>query len=190
MVSLSSSAGTDSAEGVPELASCELIPWYALRVRANQERTVQRHLQAMRCEEFLPTYQSRKQWSDRIKTTERPLFPGYLFARVEDVPAVLSVNGVCGLLGGNLSPAILSPSEIESVQLVVKSLLPIEPAILPPFAFAPGEKITVREGALRGCTGIVQRHSRGTRLIVSIEMLQRGVAVEIEAGILDKVTVQ
>ncbi len=189
MVDLASAIGTDSAEGLLSASSSEL-PWFALRTRSNHEKTVQRHLQDLHVAEFLPTYQSRKQWSDRIKTIERPLFPGYLFAQVEDIPGVLKVSGVCGLLGGNLRPAVISPVEIESVRLVMESLLPIEPVILPPDAFLCGDKVIVREGALRGCQGVVQRHSRSTRLIITIEMLRRGVAVEIEAGVLDKCAAQ
>lgn len=181
---------TDGAEGVParEAHAACLLPWYALRVRSNHERTVQSDLRERCIEEFLPSYQSVKKWSDRTKITERPLFPGYIFARFLDVPTVLSVNGVCGVLGGNLTPATISAAEIESVKLVVSSLLPVQPIELLPSAFAAGDRVTINEGALRGCTGFVQRHAKGTRLIVTIEMLHRGVAVEIEAGVLAKVS--
>lgn len=176
---------TDGAEGVSSLISFG-VPWYALRVRSNHERTVQTNLQERGIEEFLPTQKLVKQWSDRTKITERPLFPGYIFARFFDVTSVLRVNGVVGVLGGNLSPAVIPAHEIQSVQLLVQSLLPVEPVILPPSAFSTGETVAIETGPLRGCAGIVQRHSKGTRLIVTVEILRRGVAVEIEAGALAK----
>lgn len=157
-----------------------LDAWYALRVRSNHERTVARYLDYGGIDAFLPTYSVESRWSDRTKTLDRCLFPGYVFARLADPAIALETAGVCGILGG-LRPSVIPDSEIENVRIVCASLLPMSPA-----DFHPGDVVTVRYGALKDVTGIVQRHAKGVRLVVAIEMMGRGVAVELDAAMLAK----
>ena len=167
---------TDDAVGVCSL----LAPWRALRVRSNAERSVQSALLRNSIEQFLPVSSSERLWSDRKRIIERPIFPGYIFARLSDIAPVLSIAGVCGVLGGNLTPAVVPDSDIENIKLVIASLVPLTPA-----DFVAGDRVTVRNGALKGVSGVVVRHSRGLRLVVNVDMLGRAIAVEIDAAALE-----
>src|ERR1700694_5246805 len=77
------------------------LQWFALRVRSNFERPVSDLLQAKGVEEFLPTYRSRRIWSDRIRHLDLPLFPGYVFCKipVEARGLVLATTGVVNIVG-------------------------------------------------------------------------------------------
>jgi transcriptional antiterminator RfaH len=160
-----------------------LPPWHVLRVRSNSERAVQTGLRTHQIITFLPSYSETVRWSDRVKVTDRLLFPGYLFARLTaaDIPAVLAVAGVVSVLDTNLRPTPVSDEQIENVQRVLSSLLPVEPA-----AFAVGETITIKQGALKGVSGVVRMHSKGARLVVNIDLLGRSVSVELDASAIAK----
>lgn len=158
-------------------------PWHAIRLRHNHERTVQTALRAHPLETFLPSYSETVRWSDRVKVTDRLLFPGYLFARLTaaDIPAVLAIAGVVGVLDTNLRPTPVADEQIANVQRILSSLLPVEPA-----AFAVGETITIKQGALKGVSGVVQTHSKGARLVVNIDLLGRSLSVELDAAAIAK----
>jgi transcription antitermination factor NusG len=154
-----------------------------LRVRSRAEKAVARYLGYQGVESFLPRYTDKSYWSDRTKQVERLLFPGYIFVRCVEVASVLEVAGVVGVLGGNLTPAVIPESEIDSVRLVIASMRPLLPA-----DFTPGEKVTITRGSLKGASGVVERAKNALRLVVNVEMLGRGVAVEISAECLSKIT--
>jgi transcription termination/antitermination protein NusG len=177
-------AGTDAACGVfagVQVAGGE--GWYALRVRPNFERTVQHALATHAILSFLPSYSEQVRWSDRTKTVERLLYPGYLFVRCEPaaLPQVLSLSGVLGVLDTNVKPTIIPSSEIENVKRVLESPLSVMPA-----APAVGERVTVTRGPLEGASGVVVREGRKATLVVSISMMGRGVAVEVNPRDLEK----
>src|SRR5438552_18138361 len=103
--------------------------WYALQVRPRFEKVVAAHLKSKGYEEYLPLYTSRRRWSDRVKTIELPLFPGYIFCRfdVQNRLPVLIVPGVTSIVGIGKVPAALAETEISSIQEVVTSGLQCEP---------------------------------------------------------------
>ena len=148
-------------------------------MRCNHEKTVWAGLRLRLIKVFLPLYSVTSQWSDRAKTIEVPLFPGYLFVRLAEagLAAALDVAGVLGVLDSKLWPVEIPDSEIENIRRVLASLLPFSPADL-----VPGDSVTVRSGPLRGVAGVVVRRAGGVRLIVSIELLNRAVAVEIDGA--------
>lgn len=174
MTEISLSNVTNGACGVPPGAS-----WWALRVASNRERSVQAALSRAGLGSFLPAYQARVEWSDRTKTVERLLFPGYIFASLElvELPAALHLGGVVSVLPSNLRPAAVTETEIENVRLALLSSLPVEPAPI-----AVGECVTVKRGPLRGVSGIVTKTATGFRLVVNVEMLGRALAVKLDAG--------
>lgn len=170
---------TDGACGVPILAF-----WYALRTLSNRERSVLSALGRVGLEGFLPTYSERVKWSDREKTVERVLFPGYVFARLDpfaDLPAALELSGVVSVLPSNLRPAVISENEIENVRLAISSMLPLKPS-----AVAIGDKVVVKHGPLRGASGVVVRQADGVKLVINVEMLGRALAVKLDAADLSK----
>lgn len=157
------------------------FPWFAVQVRARHESGVADHLRGKGYEWFLPLYKCRKRWSDRVKIVDSPLFPGYLFCRFDPqnrLP-VLKTPGVIRIVGSNGSPAPVDETEVNAIQAVVASGLPSEPW---PF-FAVGDRIRIESGPLRELEGIVVKHKGDHRLVLSVALLQRSVAVEIDSAL-------
>jgi transcription antitermination factor NusG len=154
-------------------------PWYAVAVRSNFERIAAESLRQKDYEIFLPSYLSKRRWSDRTKVVETALFPGYLFCRMDlqqRVP-LLNTPGVVSIVGIGKCAAPVQNSEIAALQRIVASGLPVAPA---PFLKA-GQFVYINNGPLAGLEGIVVTAKNSSRLVVSVEMLQRSVTVEIES---------
>jgi transcription antitermination factor NusG len=152
--------------------------WYALRVRSNHETVVQSGLRSRGFEEFLPVYRAKARWSDRVKVTQRPLFPGYVFARFDPsnrLP-VLMLPGFVHIVGFGNGPEPVDEKELHAIRRFVDSGLPITPW---PY-LREGEMVVVQYGALSGLEGIVLRAADSLRLVVSLNLLQRSVAVELD----------
>jgi len=127
---------------------------------------------------FAPLYKSRKQWSDRIKVVETPLFPGYLFCRLDlqNRLPVLITPGVTQIVGYGRVPAEVDEAEIASLQTMIASGLPSRPW---PFLQA-GDLVEIEQGPLRGLRGILLEMRGTNRMVLSISLLKRSVAVEID----------
>ena len=154
--------------------------WYAVRVRSNFERTVSTFLAQKAVEHFLPTYRSRRIWADRIKTLDMPLFPGYVFCRipVEERNRVLTTSGVVDLVGAGRHAIPIADTEIEAIRALVHSQVAAEPW---PF-LKIGQMVQVRRGPLAGLEGILIKTKNSHRLIVSVTLLERSVAAEIDSA--------
>ena|SRR5690242_15681122 len=152
--------------------------WFALRVKSNFERTAAFHLIQRGYKNFLPTYTVRTNWSDRVKTVEKPLFPGYVFCAfdpsrrlpVMTTPGVLHVVGI----GKDLLP--VDESELKAVWTTLQSGLLIHPW---PY-LRVGETVAIERGPLAGVEGFVVQLKGNFRLVVSITLLQRSISAEIE----------
>lgn len=154
------------------------LPWYGLRVRSKHERIAWTVLKGKGYDPFLPSYKVRRRWSDRIKETELPLFPGYVFCRMHaaDRLPVLTSTGVVGIVGIGKIPAPIEEREIEAVRAVIQSGLPAQPW---PF-FQPGDTVEVKDGPLRGVQGVVENVKDRKRLVLSVILLQRSISVELD----------
>src|SRR5215813_3340446 len=151
--------------------------WYALHVKPSFEKFVTTQLEQKGYETLLPTYVSKRQWSDRVKTLSLPMFPGYLFCRFDlhsRFPIVVT-PGVMTILGSGRVPSPVEESEIASIRHVMASGAHAEPCAY----IAVGEMVRVESGALEGLTGIVIRTKSSDRLVVSVSLLQRSVSVEL-----------
>src|ERR1700722_4706248 len=156
------------------------LPWFALQVRARQEAGVGEQLKGQGYERFLPFYKVRKRWSDRIKEMEAPLFPGYLFCRFNphDRLPILKTPGVIQIVGFNNIPAAVDEDEIFSIQRLVASGVQHHPC---PF-LAVGDRVRISAGPLLGLEGILSSVKGNHRLVLSVSLLQRSVAVEIDSA--------
>lgn len=156
------------------------LPWFALQVRTGHEKSVVERLKSKCQRYFLPLYKSRRRWSDRIKEIEMPLFPGYLFCGVDVTNRlpILTTPGVIRIVGIGGVPQPLEESEVAAIQSLVRSELPSQPW---PF-LEIGERVRIEHGPLRGIEGILLDFRGRHRLVVSVTVLQRSVAVEIDGA--------
>jgi transcription antitermination factor NusG len=131
-------------------------------------------------EHFLPVYESVRRWKDRRVKLQMPLFPGYVFVRLElkERLRVLQIPGLAKLVGFNGTPTVLPDEEVERLQKGLSSGVRVEPH---PF-LTVGRRVRVKAGPLAGLQGILVRRKKQTRFVVSVELIQRSVAVEIDEG--------
>jgi transcription antitermination factor NusG len=156
---------------LPDGAVC---PWFALYVKPRHEKNVACILRGNGYDEFVPLYNRRTP----SRTTELPLFPSYVFCRFDEnrrLP-VLQVPGVFSIveLGGR--PARVAEDEITALKRVIAAGIAREPWM----ALTAGDKVRIAAGPLQGIEGVVVAHKNSTRLIVSVDLLKRSVAVELD----------
>ena len=159
--------------------SLDRYPWFALQVRTRHESGVADHLQGKGYEWFLPLHKARRRWSDRIKELDSPLFPGYLFCRFNphDRLPILKTPGVTQIVGYNHVPVPVDEREIEAIRTLVALGVPNFPCSY----LEIGSQVRIEAGALRGMEGILVDIKGKRRLVLSITLLQRSVAVEIDS---------
>jgi transcription antitermination factor NusG len=159
--------------------------WFALEVKPRFDKAVAQALEMKGYDTLLPLYKKHHRYGARSKTSELPLFPGYVCCRF-DVHArlpILSTPGVIQVLGAGNTPIPLSDLEVNSLQTAMKARLPTEPY---PFV-AAGKRVRIQGGALDGVEGIVISCKPHLRLALSITLLQRSVLLEIDR---DQVSVE
>jgi len=161
-----------------ELPESRKPAWYALQVWSRKESNVSAHLQGLGYECFLPTYKARRQWSDRVKELEQPLFPGYLFSRFDfqNRRQLVMAPGMIQIVGNGKTPLPVADDEIEKLQIAVAS----EHARQPWPYIQVGEQVRVNHGSLRGVEGILINMKGSHRVVLSVSLLQRSVAVEVD----------
>jgi transcription antitermination factor NusG len=153
-------------------------PWYAIRARTSTEKTATELLQFKGYECFLPLRRSRRRWSDRVKEVEEPLFPGYFFCRFDlfNRLPILKTPGVFQIVGMGKTPIPVADDEIAALQRVGKNGLATQPW---PFLEA-GQIARIEYGPLRGLAGIIVNIKSESKLVLSIGLLHRSVAIEID----------
>jgi transcription antitermination factor NusG len=160
-----------------ESAASICTAWYAVYTRHQHEKAVAQGLAGKQFDTFLPLYTSVRRWKDRSVRLWLPLFPGYVFLRgdLERRLPILTTPGVHFVvcLGGQ--PAPIPATEIDAVRRAVESTFQVEPY---PFLRC-GDRVRVTSGALEGIEGIVVRKKNSCRLVLSVELLEKSVAVEV-----------
>ena len=154
--------------------------WYALQVRSRKENYVASQISGKGFEYLLPTYKSFRQWSDRKKELEQPLFPGYLFCRFDfqDRRPLITIPGVLQILGNGRVGIPVSDDEISALRLAVSSGMPKQPW---PY-LQVGQRVCVNYGTLAGLEGILVNVKGNHRVVLSVTLLQRSVAMEVETS--------
>jgi transcription antitermination factor NusG len=153
-------------------------PWYALQVRTTVEFRTKLLLERKGYEVFVPAYLDFRRYSDRIKKVEAPLFPGYVFCRLDVVRRVpvLRTPGVVAITGAGGVPEPVGESEIEIIRTAVSSGASVQPW---PYLRA-GNRVKIEFGPMAGIEGILVRSSGIDRLVLTVDLLQRSIAVEID----------
>jgi transcription antitermination factor NusG len=152
--------------------------WYAVYTSANHEKRVAVQLGVRQVEYFLPTYESVRRWKDRRVTLKYPLFPGYVFVRLAllDRLSVLQVPGVVRLVGFNGTPCPLPDNEIDVLRQGLSGTISARPC---PY-WQRGRRVVVKAGPLKGLQGILVRKKSHGRLVISLDLIQRSVAVDLD----------
>ena len=157
----------------------EALAWFAVQTRPRHEKKVSAELQEKGVSAFLPLISSKRQWSDRSRVVELPLFPQYVFVRIAQTlhtrVSVLRTNGVTNFVGTRGIGVAIPDEQIERVQTVVTRGIPATP-----HAFLNvGKRIRIRGGALDGLQGILTAVNGDQTLVVSVELIQRSIAIRI-----------
>jgi transcription antitermination factor NusG len=161
-------------------STCVTSSWYAAYTFAHHEKHVARQLDEKSINCFLPLYRSLRRWRDRKKELDLPLFPGYVFVHIrpEERLRVLQTSSVVRFVSFGGHPARLEDAEVVGLRNGVANGMKVEPC---PF-LKVGQKVRVKHGPLSGVEGILVRKKDHLRLVLSIELLMRSVAVEIQAA--------
>jgi transcription antitermination factor NusG len=156
-------------------------PWFAIRVKSNHEKAVCSYLAVKGFEVFLPVCRTRNRWADRFKLVETPLFGGYVFVRLDRTRphAVLSTPGVLQIVGSGRNPEPVLEGEILAIRRAVDANCQLRECDF----FTKGQRATVISGALAGLEGTVVDLKQKSRLVLSISLLQRSVALEIDESV-------
>jgi len=153
--------------------------WFAVRTRPRFEKKVAHELQEKGIESFLPLHSVRHQWSDRKQTVSLPLFPGYGFVRITPDQStrirVLRANGVIGFVGASHIGTPIPDYEIEAIRELIKQKIPLG---LHPY-IRVGQTVRIVGGSLDGIQGILTKVNGDQSLIISVELIQRSVAMRV-----------
>lgn len=154
--------------------------WYAVHTRARHEKIVEQRLQEHGLTTFLPLMTEVHRWSDRKKTVEVPLFSCYVFAKIAATNLerlrVLRVEGVLSLVGSRAEGTPIPDEEIDSVRILMEDRLPWSSHSF----LKIGQRVRIRSGALNGMEGILVSRNGARTLVISVEAIQRSLAVRIE----------
>ncbi len=159
--------------------------WYALSTRHQHEKSVAFALSNKSYEVYLPLYRSVRRWQDRAKQLWLPLFPCYVFIRegMDRQLQILTTPGIIHIVGWGGHPAIVPQSQLDAVKQIIESCLNVE---IHPY-LQSGDRVRVKTGPLMGMEGILTRKKGLARLVVSMEMLGRSAAVEIDVSNVERI---
>jgi len=172
-------SGTIAAEAVDALPTSQNgANWYALYTAPRHEKRVAEQIRQRSFSCFLPLYRSVRRWKDRRKQLDLVLFPSYVFVRMglENKLKVLQLPGVVRLVSFNGQPAALPADEIEALQSRLSTTANVEPH---PY-LRRGRRVRVRSGPMQGLEGIVVRRKDCCRVVFSVDLIMRSVAVEVD----------
>lgn len=158
----------------------ELSAWYAVWTYSRHEKKVSTELLHRGVETFLPLSREIHRWSDRRKSVEVPLFPGYVFVRIADSPgmraSVLRVGGVANFVGTHNRGTAIPDSQIEDIRQLLAGKVPVTPHEF----LNVGQKVRIRGGVLDGIQGILTAQDGNRRLVISIETIQRSISMTLQ----------
>jgi transcription antitermination factor NusG len=158
--------------------------WFAAYTCSNHERRAASHFKMRAVDHFLPVYRSERHWKDRKVRLDLPLFPGYIFVRLaaDARLRVLEVPGVVRLVGFNGQPYPLPESEIESLRRGVLN----DARIVPHLYLQAGSRVRIVGGPLEGTEGILVRRKNVHRVVLSLDLIARSVAVEVDLANIER----
>ena len=160
------------------------LKWIAVRSKPRSEKIVSIELSKKNIESFLPVVKKRQQWSDRKKWVEFPLFPSYVFAKIElkDSIYILNTHGVSTIVKFGDRVITIDDKVVNSIKLALKGEYHLHPMKY----FTIGDRVSVIDGPMKGAIGIVEtKHKNENRLVIKIEALQQAITVHINSEYLE-----
>jgi transcription antitermination factor NusG len=163
---------------VPSVSEDPPRSWYAVYTRHQHEKNAADLLARKDFEVFLPVYSSTRRWKDRKKNILLPLFPGYVFIRtnLSRKTEILTTPSVLWMVESGKQAAAIPDAEIEAVRRLTANPERVEPH---PF-LKVGQRVRIHVGPLAGIEGILTRVKSRYRVVLSLELLQKAVAVEVD----------
>jgi len=157
--------------------------WFAVATQPRHEKVVNQQLQSGAVEAFLPLIRTVSRWKDRRAMIDRPIFPGYVFTRIDlqERSKLYKIPGIVRIVSFNGKPAPIDDWEIEGVRLCLTRGKSPAPHPFP----AMGDRVRVVSGALEGLKGVVIRNKNHCRIIVSVHLIHQSVSVEIDAELVE-----
>jgi transcriptional antiterminator NusG len=164
----------------PASAAAPVTSWFALRVRSRSESMVSVLLAEKGYQSYSPGYAIERRYSDRIKRVEAALFPGYVFCRFSPagILPILSTPAVQKVVGMGSRPEPIPDAEMERLRLGVR----YGQGVAPCAHMRAGQRVRVRSGVLAGIEGFLVEVRKSRRLVITADILQRAVSVEIDAS--------
>lgn len=181
-------ASSDPIGPGPEPAAIQepsRLEWFALYVRSRHERTVERSLLSRGLQAIAPFYKVRRRRADRNVDLEVPIFPSYVFCQFEATKRlpILQTSGVVFIVSRDGQPEPIDSTEVASIQKIAASGRAVQPWDF----LQNGQRVRIRAGSLAGAEGILVRIRNRERLVVSVTVLQRSVAVEIDQDMVEPI---
>lgn len=151
--------------------------WCAVQVAPRRELIVSKILSNKGYDQFTPTFRIKRQWSDRVKHLEQPLFPGYVFCRIAQNVAgpIYSTPGVVRIVSCGGSISAVEEVQIDNLKKALVSGRPVRPV-----QWIAGQKVRIMQGPLAGLTGALRSSSNGRQLILSVDLLMKGASVTVD----------
>ncbi len=155
------------------------LQWYAVRTTPRHEKKVTIELQQKQIQAFLPLFSEEREWSDRRVSVDTPLFPGYVFVKIPQDHStrvtVLRTMGVRNFVGSRGIGDPIPEVEIEGVRAILAGGIPFSAS---PFLNV-GERVRILDGSLEGIEGILTAVNGDKSLIISVQLIQRSLAMRV-----------
>jgi transcription antitermination factor NusG len=165
----------------------DVAAWFAVQTRPRHEKKVSQGLKEKGIHCFLPLHREKRQWSDRQKWVELPLFSHYVFVRIAGTTElrvrVLQTSGVVQFAGTPCYGTPIPDEQIENLQAVVRQRIPLTPHEF----LKVGERVRIRGGALNGIEGVLNAIKNDNSLVVSVDLIQKSVAIRINGFEIERI---
>ena len=155
--------------------------WYVLYTMPQHEKKISAYLGQKGVEHYLPLVRRKRRWSDRVKLVDFPLFPGYLFVRIDwgrEHVLALQPPGAKEFIRHKGAPASMEDGDMENLRLLVSQAEGVQSD--PDSNFPPGQPVEVRFGPLKGVRGVVLRVKNRSRICIRLPLLNRMVSAEFD----------
>jgi transcriptional antiterminator RfaH len=163
--------------------------WYACYTHGRHEKRVEARLTGAGIETYLPLHVTERRWSDRVMKVEAPLFPSYVFGRfrLDQLSQVLGTPGVSTVVRNHGYPTPIDEAELAQLRHVLQVARShgVEPEV---DWGDEGDRVRVVQGVFRGVEGVVAERRGGARLLIRVQAIGRGIAVEISRRDLARIT--